>query len=168
MPSAPPGHTTAVITPELRDANGGKLGLKFAESKSAGGGRYISAPPAGASLGLGLAEGQKLVSINGVSVEAADKVQFRNMCTAEGALTILTVQDEAGYAALLDAKKASGKGVVVSGTASVPAPSPAEAASGDEYDGMGRLQLVKLCKERGLAYQAVAKDPAGLKALLRA
>jgi C-terminal processing protease CtpA/Prc len=41
------------------------------------------------------------------------------------------------------------------------------AAEPDPYEGMGRLQLVKKCKELGLDYAAVAKDPDALKSMLR-
>ena len=39
-------------------------------------------------------------------------------------------------------------------------------ASSSVYEGQGRLQLVKQCRERNIAYQAVAKDIGALKKLL--
>jgi len=41
------------------------------------------------------------------------------------------------------------------------------APAGDDLDGMGRLQLVKKCREKGLDYKAISKDVEALKALLR-
>ena len=41
-------------------------------------------------------------------------------------------------------------------------------AQGTDYESMGRLKLVKLCKEQGLDYSGVAKDKPGLIRLLRA
>ena len=51
------------------------------------------------------------------------------------------------------------------------APASVEAAAppgGDELDGLGRLKLVKLAREKGLDYKAISKDVEALKALLRA
>ena len=50
-----------------------------------------------------------------------------------------------------------------------PTPQPATTAQlspASEYDGLSRLKLVKLCRDRGLAYTAVSKDVAALAALL--
>eukprot|EP00039_Didymoeca_costata_P015995 m.279354 g.279354 ORF g.279354 m.279354 type:complete len:1428 (+) comp16321_c1_seq34:142-4425(+) len=49
--------------------------------------------------------------------------------------------------------------------ASTPVSAPAE--SGDEYEGLGRLQLIKLCRERGLDYKLIAKNVEALRNLLR-
>merc|ERR1711935_411883 len=43
----------------------------------------------------------------------------------------------------------------------------AAAVPADEYESLGRLKLVKLCRDKGLDFKAVAKDVEGLKALLR-
>lgn len=50
------------------------------------------------------------------------------------------------------------------------APASVEAAAppaDDELDGLGRLKLVKLAREKGLDYKAISKDVEALKALLR-
>lgn len=76
-----------------------------------------------------------------------------------------------GYGVLEPAPEAEARAAPPAPTpapAAAPAPpAPAPAGGGDDYDGMGRLSLIKLCKERSLAYQSVAKDVEGLKALLR-
>ena len=44
----------------------------------------------------------------------------------------------------------------------------AAAADGDKFAGLGRLQLVKLCRAKALDYKAIAKDIPALKKLLMA
>ena len=49
----------------------------------------------------------------------------------------------------------------------LPPPAAADAAAASSsYDSMRRLQLLRLCRERGLEYKPVAKDEAKLRALL--
>jgi hypothetical protein len=45
---------------------------------------------------------------------------------------------------------------------------PADEKPADEYEGVSRLQLVKMCRAKSLDYKAVAKDVDKLKELLRA
>ena len=51
-----------------------------------------------------------------------------------------------------------------------PAPSqtPTAAPANDSYDSMGRLQLIKECRTKGIDYKTAGKDIEALKALLRA
>ena len=44
---------------------------------------------------------------------------------------------------------------------------PAASSGADEYEGKGRLQLIKMCREKNLEYKQAGKDVEALKALLR-
>ena len=51
--------------------------------------------------------------------------------------------------------------------AAAPAPKVERSGGTDEFAGMGRLQLVKACRDRGLPYQSAGRDVEKLLALLR-
>ena len=124
---------------------------------------------AGAATGK-LSPGMELLKINGVATKPlAKKDVTAAIKTGPDPVVLEVGPGGAGYDAYVTkkaAKDAAKSAAPAAGTAPATA-APAAAGGADELAGLGRLQLIKRCREKGLDYKPIAKDLDALRALIR-
>ena len=109
----------------------------------------------------------RIISVAGKSVVGRAKAEIAQSMKDAGAVGLVQIElaeDPAGYDSLLQKKEARPN------AGANPAKPPVVAAAtvgGDEYEDMSRLKLIKVLRERGIDYKAVAKDVDALKQLCR-
>jgi len=162
-PAKPPKNEIDVPTP---------LGLSFDGYPDAG--YFVTkVKPGGNAEATGKFKvGQRIVSFNKKNLNGmAKKAIVQIVKDATGSVTVKWKKDDTGYQNYLSLKAAKDSG---GGATAAPAPAKPAASGGggggggDDYEGMGRLQLIKECRTKGIDYKSAGKDVEALKALLRA